>query len=393
MANDLQPVRPGDLITAQTYNDLVLKIAELEQRLDDLQQGSGGGTGLAVTGRIPATGPYRIGDTLTLLGRNFQFSLGAARVFLDAVRVLNLASTSSDTQLVFVIPPVPGVAEPGTEVTLRVLNQSEEVTSPIILRPALAQLFGEVDLVWLGVTPTTVQPDQTATFQFRITSRASAAADFLLTPTIGVASGQSTWQNRLEVLDASLNPLGGRQIRLDPLQARLFNVRISQVPSGTGGTDFTLTVNATAGNVQGTSGALPFQVGQAVEPPDTTIDLNPTQSVPASALVGDTVTASVGQAAVRVRFTATFELAGTYDLTLTTTAATTSWTVNRFLTTPASYDIGANDIPSGGHAVRLPEITIQPSAGASATGRVEVRLQRRGATGSRAFPLNLKLGV
>lgn len=393
MPNDLQLVRPGDLITAQTYNDLVLKIRDLEQRLEDLQQGDSGGPGLAITGRIPATGPYRIGDTLTVLGRNFQFSLGAARVFLDAVRVLNLASSSSDSQLVFVIPPVPGVVDPGTEVTLRVLNQTEEVTTPIVLRPPLPQVFGEADVVWLTVTPTTFQPGDTVTFQFRITSRASTAADFLIDPLIGVAANPSAWQRELQVLDSSLNPLTGRQIRLEPLQQRLFNVRISQVPSGTAGTAFTLTVNATAGNVQGTSGALPFTVGQEVEPPDTTIELNPTQSVPASALVGDTVTASVGQPAVRVRFTAEFELPGTYDLTLTTGPATTRWSVDRFLTTPAFYDIAAGDIPSGGRAVRLPEITIQPSAGASATGRVEVRLQRRGSAGSRAFPLNLSLGA
>ena len=90
MPHELQPVRPGDLITAQTFNAMLLKIEELEQRIDDLQQGGGGGSGLAITGRIPATGPYRIGDTLTLLGRNFQVSLGAARVFLDGVRVYDL---------------------------------------------------------------------------------------------------------------------------------------------------------------------------------------------------------------------------------------------------------------------------------------------------------------
>jgi hypothetical protein len=385
MPHELQPVRPGDLITAQWFNDLVAKIEELEQRLDDLQAGGGGGTGLAITGRIPTTGPYRIGDTLTLLGRNFQVSLGAARVFLNGVRVLDLTG-STDTQLVFVIPPVPGVVEPGTEVTLRVLNQTEEVTQTLVLRPALPVLFGEVDVAWQDVDPDTFDPGDAVTFQYRITSRASAPADFLIDAIVGVATGQSTWQSRVVVLDATLNTLPGRLIRLDPLEQRLFHVRITQVPAGTDGTEFTLTVNASAGAVQGTSGAHPFTVGETVEPPDTTIDLGVTQSFPSGALAGDTVTAAVGQT-VRVRFTAQFELAGDYDVTVTAGAGTSGWTVGRFITTPATYE----DVPAGG--VRLPEITIAPQAGASASGSVELRLQRDGATGSRAVTLNLSLGA
>jgi hypothetical protein len=390
MANGLQSVRPGDLITAEGFNDLLAKIGELEERLDALQGTTPGG--LAITGRLPATGPYRIGDTLTLLGRNFQFSLGAARVFLNAVRVLDLTG-SSDTQLVFEIPPVPGVVEPGTEVTLRVLNQTEEVTAPLVLRPALPHLFGEVDVAWLGVNPGTFNPSDAVTFQFSITSRASQPADFLIDALIGVASNQPTWQSRVQVRDAAQNIIADRRIRLDPTQQRIFHVHITQVPAGTAGTPFTLTVNASAGEVRGTAGSLAFQVGQPVEAPDTTIHLNPTGSTPPGALVGDTVTASVGQPAVRVRFTAEFEVAGTYNLTLNTTPGTNLWTVNRFITTPASYDIQASDIPPGGRAVRLAEITVLPAAGASVSGGVEVSLQRLGAANRRMFPLNLSLGV
>jgi hypothetical protein len=391
MANGLQPVRPGDLITAQSYNDLLLKIEELEERIDQLQGGTTPG-GLAITGRIPNTGPYRIGDTLTLLGRNFQFSLGATRVFLNGVRVLTFEPGSGDSQLVFVIPVVPGVSEPGTEVTLRVLNQTEEVSATLVLRPALPQLFGEVDLEWLGVNPLTFNPGDAVTFNFSITSRASQAADFLIDALIGVATNQATWQSRVQVRDSSNTVLTDRRIHLDPLQERLFNVHITQVPAGTGGTPFTLTVNAIAGAVTGTAGSLPFEVGAASQDPDPTIHLSATQSTPAGALVGDTVTASVGQT-VRVRFTAEFEVAGTYDLTLTTPPATTGWTVARFVTTPAQYVIQPGDIPPTGPAVRLPEITVLPASGASVTGRVDVRLQRQGNTNHRTVPLNLSLGA
>ena len=274
------------------------------------------------------------------------------------------------------------------------LNQTEEVTQEVVLRPALPVLFGAVDLLWQSVDPTTFQPGDEVDFLYSITSRASAAADFLIDPVIDVAANQSTWQSRLEVRDASPspNPIPGRRIHLDQNQQRLFNVRVTQVPTGTAGTPFSLTVNASAGAVQGTSGAHPFTVGQQVEPPDTTITLNPVQSFPSGALSGATVTAGVGQT-VRVRFTAEIEVPGIYDLALTTGAGTNGWTVGRFVTTPAFYDIQPGDIPSGGHAVRLPEITIQPGSGASASGSVEVRLQRQGAPTGRSVTLNLSVGA
>ncbi len=383
MPHQLQPVRPGDLITAQTWNDLLLKIEEIEERLDELE-GNSGGTGLAITGRIPATGPYRIADTLVLLGGNFQFSLGATQVFLNAVRVLNLTG-STDTRLTFVIPPVPGVVEPGTEVTLRVLNQTAEVTQQIVLRPALPVVFGEVDVVWLSANPTTPQSGDPATFAYRITSRASAAADFVIAPLVGVAVGQPLWQSRLQVLDSNLSPIPGNAIRLNPLEQRQFNVRIAPIPGDTQGVAFTLTVNATAGAVHGTSGAQPFTVGQPAETPDTTITLNPTQSFPqGTELSGDTVFVFVGTQ-VRVRFTAEFEVSGIYDLTVTTPPED-GWDVTRFaLTTPAFYEL---PVSPGQPAVRFPEINIG-TGGGSMQSTATVRLQRRGAANSRAFTLNL----
>lgn len=394
----LEQPQPGDVIRADFMRSLVATINALEQRVGALES-TGATTGqLVITGRIPPTGPYRVGNTLTLTGRNFQFSQGRTRVFLNAAPVLNLVTGpggSSDTQLVFIIPPVPGVAETGTEVTLRVLNQTEEVTAPLVLRPALPQLFGEVDVTWEGgVTPTTFNPGDEVSFAFSITSRAWPAADFVINPVIRVATGQSTWQSRLEVRDASQVLIPNRQIRLEPLEQRMFTVRITEVPAGTARTPFTLTVNASSGTVSGTSGALAFEVGTAVELPDTTIHLKPTQTTPPGALVGDTVTARVGEPAVRVKFDAGFERFGRYPLTLVLSEATSGWTVNRFsLNTPATYDIPQTSIPPGGQAVQPLEITIQPGSGASATGRVEVRLQQQGATKYQSFPLNLRLGT
>jgi hypothetical protein len=389
MANGYTRVRPGDLITSTGFNDLLTALEDLEARVAAIENGTVSGGDLAITGLHPAVGPYRVGDTLTIFGRNFEFSTGAGRVFLDGVRVLTFQS-STDTQLVFTIPPVPGVAEPGAPVTLRVTNSSEEATQQIVLRPAPVVLFGDVDVTWNGVSPATIVPDQPATFQFHITSRASAAADFLIDPLIGVATAQSVWQSRLQVLDGALNPLAGRVVHLAPNQQQTIHVRISTVPSGTSGVSFTLTVSASSGGVTGTSGTLPFQVGTAVTPPDPTIQLSPTALIGPGSLVGDTVTLSGGQT-TRVRFLTTFEQPGTYDLTVT--PAGSGWTVQRFATTPAQYVIVAGDIGTSGHAQRFPEISIQTNANPASAGTAQVRYQRQGNSNNRTFILNLSRGV
>lgn len=389
MANPLVKVKPGDLIASADWNDMVDAWSVLDARVTALEGGTTG-TALAITGLIPFLGPYRIGDTLTVLGRNFEFLTGGTRVFLNGVRVLTFGTASTDTQLVFTIPPVPGVTEPGTSVTLRVSNSSgQEDTREIVLRPAAVILFGDVDVIWLAVSPTTIQPDQPATFQYRIRSRASAEADFLIDPVIAVAANQSVWQGRLQVLDGSLNPLSGRLIHLTPTQEAVFHVRITSVPSGTAGVNAELSVTASSGGVTGTSGAIAFQVGQPMETPDVTITLTPTGLIGPGTLVGDTLTLAAS-ASTRVRFLLTVQTVGIYDLTLTSPAGGSGWTAAPFAT-PPQYNIQAGDVV-GGIAQRFPTFTVQTAATPNASATMTVRYQRQGATNSRSFPLNLSLG-
>ncbi|MEM7051207.1 MAG: IPT/TIG domain-containing protein [Acidobacteriota bacterium] len=392
-------VQPGDLITAEQWNQVLDLLENLDLRVQDIEDS--GSQALAITGLLPPQGPYRIGDPLTVLGRNFEHSLGAARVFLDGVRVTLDGLASDDRRLVFQIPPVPGVSEPGTAVTLRVNNQSEQVSEDIILRPAAPVLFGDFDVEFLGVTPQTLVPDQPANFRFRLRNRASSTAEILIDPRIVNVPNADVWQQRLRVLDGNQTPLPERRITLSPLDPNNpnpnppaeteFFVRLVAVPTVPVGTDFQLVVDASAGAVQGSSGAQPFTVGEATIPQDETITLTLNGSTPPNALSGSTVTAATGST-VRVRFNATFAEAGFYDFSLQPVAPTTGWQIQRFFTTPATYEITDNDV-AGGPAARPPEITLQPLGGASPSGRVEVILQRQGRSSRRLFPLDLVLGT
>ena len=388
MPHDLDPVQPGDLITAEYFNDLVAELAALEARIIALELSSGGGS-LAILGRIPG-GPYRIGDELQVIGRNFEYTSGAARVFLNATPVIQFDDTaSSNERLVFNIPAVSGVEEEGTEVELRVLNSTQSVSETIILRPRIGELFGDVDVEWQSVNPTTIEAGGPATFEFRVQSRASETALFTLTPTVTVDENQSLWQERLQVLGPDGGPLPDGRLELVPLpdgSPRTFNVRISEVPAGTEGTNFGLEVVATADGVTGTSGMVPFQVGEETELPDPNISLNPLFSIPPSALDLGTLTLTAGlNQQVTVHFSSAFTLAAgeaaSYNVTLEPSASTTGWNPS-LVTSPV-----LNAPPSAASI----QFTVRPTMGASDTGELTLRVRRQGADTSATRTLSLVL--
>ncbi len=394
-----QRVEAGDLIAASDFNKVLTALEKLEARVQALESGPSGNQ-LTIISLSPTLPFYRIGDPISVIGTNFEFTQGNTRAFVGTSQVLSFGSGSSDTQLDFVIPPVPGVQESGTSANLRIANSTQEAIYSMVLRPATQVLFGNVDVDYLAVNPTTIQENQAATFQYRCTSRASADADFLIDAIIGVAANQSVWQGRLVVLvlDDALNLVPSRIIRLAQLQQRQFYVRITQVPSGTNGTDFTLTVSASSGGVTGSSGTRQFQVGQEAPLQDNSITIEPQTIVSGSGtLSGDTLTLLAGQS-VRVRFRVTFSRVpdgtDTYDLTHPITpSAGSGWTVAPFITTPPNYGIAPGDInPITGVAERFPELTITADATANAIARVDVTYQRQGATANKTRPLTLSVG-
>ena len=392
-----QRVDPGDLITAAGFNQLLDALETLETRVLALEAGAPSGNQLTITRLEPVQAYYRIGDPLTVIGTNFELTQGNLRAFLGTSQILFFGSNSTDGRLEFVIPAVVGVQETGTPVNLRVANSTQEVLYPLVLRPALQVLFGDVDVEYRAVNPTTIVENQPVTFQYRIRSRASDDADFLIDPLIGIGSNQNLWQSRLVVLDQDFNTLPSRLLRLSQQQERIVHVRISQVPSGTTGTNFTLTVSASSGGVSGSSGARSFQVGEAVPDQDNSIAINPDHVLFGSGtLAGDSLTVPAGASAVVV-FNVDFSRmppmdSDTYNLTLALSPSGTAWQAEPF-DTPTSYVISAADIsPGTGRAQRSPQFTITAPASGSASARLDVIYQREGADANNLYALNLNVG-
>ena len=102
----LDPVSPGDLITARGWTAVTDAIAELDARLRVLEAG---GTTPAPTPGAPVlntrtpTGDVRPHDLLTLLGQNF-LPLSQTRVHFGPVDITSFGAGSDDTHLAFTVP-------------------------------------------------------------------------------------------------------------------------------------------------------------------------------------------------------------------------------------------------------------------------------------------------
>ena len=378
MPHTIEEVQPGDLIEAAFFNRLLEALRLLDDRVTALES-VGSETRLVLLARIPG-GPYRVGDELQLVGRNFQHSIGAARVFVNTSRAVLDDDASNDERLVFDIPPVRGLSEAGTEVELRVLNQTQSVTETVVLRPAEAVLTGNVDVSWQSVDRDTIEVGQPVTFEYAIRSRASAEATFSLRALVSGIDNLPLWQSRIELLDSALNPLRAGTVRLAPREETTFHVRISSVPTRTEGESFGLEARATSGGVEGSSGVTTFEVGAAVEPPDPTILITPALAQPPGRLDGNRLTLPAGSSS-NVFLDAEFSTPGdqSYDVSAQVLSPTRGWTVS-LLSSPR---------------VDTPPLTsrlfIRVEAGrrASAEGSLELRVQRRGESASRAFTLDL----
>ena len=121
MANIPNHVEPGDIVKSVEFNGIVDVLQDLTVRVLALESGGASGGGVAIFSVAPE-GDLRVGQEVTIFGRNFGYSIGAQRVFFNSVRVTIFKTGSSDEKLIIEIPDVPGVSESGTPVTLSATN-------------------------------------------------------------------------------------------------------------------------------------------------------------------------------------------------------------------------------------------------------------------------------
>lgn len=133
----IDPVQPGNLISSSLFNDLLLKLENLEQRVVELETQVVSPTALAIHGFDPQD-QARVGEELLVLGQNFAIPVTQNVVTVNGVQVSEILGGSTVGVLRFVIPPL-GVNIPaiGLLVPVTVKAGNEEDTALYRVLPAL----------------------------------------------------------------------------------------------------------------------------------------------------------------------------------------------------------------------------------------------------------------
>jgi hypothetical protein len=341
---------------------------------------------VVITDLVPPSGTVQVGTELRVIGQNFAFSIGGQRVYIDDQRVNAFKTGTSDTQLVFDIPlSILNVPQAGRPALLTVGNLTSSAQRTLTLLPALT-LTGAIDVSFQGVTPTTPIAGSNATFAFQARSRANLDASYLLNAVVSVAS----FQANVQLLDGQKNPLPQNQLLVPSGQTVPFFVAINPVPPGSTGTPFTVTVNALAGSVTGSSGAIAQTVGAASVPPDNTIGLNfSSGQVNGIGTVTATQVSLGPGGAAKVTLNGSFGVVGSYNLTVATVAPAANWQVQVLASTANPLPIVQQDLQNAqGIANKTLDFTVTRLAGAT-SGQIQFTVQRQGQTPSRTFVMTL----
>lgn len=194
-------VQPGNLLTAELLNSILERLEEHEKRLGQLEAAlPAGKSGVAITSLFP-TGPVRVGDELRLVGRNFGLPMNNV-VTLAGVRVDQFNPGSSDTQLLFHVPPLPGISEQSRPVQLTVSNPLGFASATVIVSPPAPSLpTGQVMVTLTGVPKVHIlKAGQSYDFIYTLTVLTNMDETFSLEPAM-----EPAWRAR--VLDAEGEPL------------------------------------------------------------------------------------------------------------------------------------------------------------------------------------------
>lgn len=387
-------VRPGDLITADLFNQILADLADLNLRVAQLEAGAGGASPGQVVVFEPAAGAnLRVGELIQIVGLNFGFSAAQQRVTFDELPVSGFAAGSGDNLLRVMVPALPNIGQ-GRAAVLSVGNGSSTVTRAVTVLPPDQPLTGTVD-VQAGISdPSPIVANQNADFPFTLNPRGlNRTAEFQLTATL---AGQS-WSDRLRLLGPAKTLLPGGKITLTPNERATVFVRIEPVPANSNGQSFSLALSLNAGPVNGSSPISTHVVNQPPEPRDDTIKPTIGNVSPAGTMVGGEIRlAGGGFASIPVDLQSTqaggpFE----YDLTLallpetTGGALATGWSFG-FLqpaTQPPSLP-KATLRTTGNNGSML--FAIAAATNASATGKLRLSMQRKGTALAQFLDLNLR---
>jgi hypothetical protein len=183
----VEGVKPGDLITAELMNRVLLAVADLQQRVADLETSGTTAKTMKITGLLPA-GPKRVGDKLHIIGEGLS-APGVINVLIDSVQVTASYGIDGDKELIVTIPNLNVGA--GRTVTVFVSNLNGTDTMDFDLLPGIPTLPEGQLFVSLVSGPTgKLKAGSSYTFEYRVRAIVNLAERYTLEA--GTAAGWQT---------------------------------------------------------------------------------------------------------------------------------------------------------------------------------------------------------
>jgi hypothetical protein len=276
MAEAINPVRPGDLITAQYMNGLVAALQALEVRVGKLEIG----TGTPTTGALVILSPiesdtFQMGGPLAIVGRNFG-KPSENTVTINEVIITQFGSGSDDRVLLIdAIPPVQNISVEGDLVRLTVSNVRGFAQTRFRLKRRQDDLPEGTIFARMSNPPTgTLDPGERI-FGYTIRVLSTQEETYTVKPIIVAERNQADWRAVATPAEIAL-PRG------DPPNGVTKEIQIKvTIPSGIDGSSATLRIEvASKRNPEGFSDTSPetkLKVGGA-PPPAVPIDLKFSES-------------------------------------------------------------------------------------------------------------------
>jgi hypothetical protein len=317
MNNQLTPVQPGDLITADFMNRVLDALGVLDSRVTALETSGVVGSTVAISGLSTQTA--HIGDELRVFGRNFG-DPGQDTVIIDGSATVNaFKQGSGDGLLIFDIPAVQGIPTEGRAVSLYVSTQKGSATTTFTLLPKPSSVPIGTLSVTLSQSPPDAQlnPGNAYTFVFTVRANTNMDEVYTLAPSVVATQNQAGWQ--AIVVDQSNNP-AAPQIGLPGTSPRdsSADVRVRvTIPSGTDGSSAQLTLTVTSQRnptqLTNSSGNIALTVGSAPPPPNK-IPVSFVGVAGSGSLDGNTIVVKPDGSLAAITVKAVLPQAGTYTV-------------------------------------------------------------------------------
>jgi hypothetical protein len=205
VTNSLPRVRPGDVISSSLVNLLLENVEKLSDRVTALERG-GPATGAVplLTGRIPVA-DAAVGTQMTVSGVNFLVPAQQNTVTLGGASITQFFASSTDTELIFMLPnALPGVVLPAF-LPLQVHNRNGD-SNALTVRVVPA---GVIPQGTSSITNRTgalgmIAAGATYTLQYQISSVTDIPENYLLSPVFSDVQGstEAAWKAGATVLPA-----------------------------------------------------------------------------------------------------------------------------------------------------------------------------------------------